>query len=80
MMLGAIVAGVVGYYGIVTAMRTGETSVIMPFRYMRLVFSLTVGFVVFHERPDMWTIVGAMIVIAMGIFTVWREQVTARNV
>jgi drug/metabolite transporter (DMT)-like permease len=74
MMLGAIVAGVVGYYGIVTAMRTGETSVIMPFRYMRLVFSLIVGFVVFHERPDLWTLVGAAIVIAMGIFTVWRER------
>ena len=79
MMIGAIICGVVGYYGIVTAMRTGETSVIMPFRYMRLVFSLIVGFVVFHERPDMWTLLGAAIVIAMGIFTVWREQVAARQ-
>lgn len=79
MMLGAIICGVVGYYGIVTAMRTGETSVIMPFRYMRLVFSLIVGFVVFHERPDMWTLIGAAIVIAMGIFTVWRERTVSQR-
>lgn len=79
MMTGAIFAGVVGYYGIVTAMRTGETSAIMPFRYMRLVFSLIVGFVVFQERPDMWTLIGAAIVIGMGIFTVWRERVAARE-
>jgi drug/metabolite transporter (DMT)-like permease len=79
MMIGAIFCGVVGYYGIVTAMRTGETSVIMPFRYMRLVFSLIVGFFIFHERPDMWTLLGAAIVIAMGIFTVWRERAAAQK-
>ncbi len=77
--LGGIIAGVAGYYGLVTAMRTGETSVIMPFRYMRLVLTLIVGYLVFQERPDMWTLIGAAIVIATGIFTVWRERVLARQ-
>jgi drug/metabolite transporter (DMT)-like permease len=79
LMFGAIAAGVIGYYGIVTAMRTGETSVIMPFRYMRLVLTLIVGYVIFHERPDIWTLLGAGIVIATGIYTVWRERMLARR-
>ena len=77
--LASITFGVVGYYGLVSAMRIGEAAVVTPFRYSRLIFSLIVGFVVFHERPDMWTLVGATIVIATGLFTVWREQVLARQ-
>jgi drug/metabolite transporter (DMT)-like permease len=76
--LGGMVFGVSGYYCIVAATRIGEAAVVTPFRYARLVFSLIVGFVVFHERPDMWTLLGASIVIAMGIFTVWRERMLAR--
>ncbi|MEZ8006081.1 MAG: DMT family transporter [Amylibacter sp.] len=77
--LGGIVFGVIGYYGIVAATRIGEAAVVTPFRYARLLFALVVGFFVFHERPDMWTLFGASIVIATGVYTVWRERKLARN-
>jgi len=73
------VFGVIGYYGIVAATRIGEAAVVTPFRYARLLFALVVGFFVFHERPDMWTLFGASIVIATGVYTVWRERMLARN-
>lgn len=73
-MLGAIICGVSGYYAIVQAMRIAETSIIMPFRYMRLIFSMALGMLVFAERPDFWTYVGASIVIGTGVYTFWREQ------
>lgn len=73
------ICGVIGYYGIVTAMRIGETSVVMPFRYTRLIFSLIIGYVVFHERPDLWTYVGAVIVIVSGVYTVLRERMLERK-
>lgn len=75
-MLGAIICGVSGYYAIVQAMRIAETSIIMPFRYMRLIFSMALGMLVFAERPDFWTYVGAAIVIGTGAYTFWREQRT----
>ena len=55
-------------------MRIGEVSFVTPFRYTRMVFALFVGFFVFSERPDTLTLVGAGIIIASGIYTVWRER------
>ncbi len=70
---GAMVFGVGGYYAIVLAMRIAETSIIMPFRYSRLIFSIILGMLVFGERPDMLTYLGATIVIGSGIYMFLRE-------
>ena len=73
-MLSALTFGMVAYYGIVAAMRIGEISFVTPFRYSRLLFAMVVGITVFQERPDMLTYVGATIIVASGIYTVWRER------
>ena len=70
----AVLTGTVGYYAIVRAMRTGDVSAIMPFRYTRLIFSIILGMIVFSESLDSWTIVGSLIIIATGLFTFWREN------
>ena len=70
----ALVIGLFAYYGIVAAMRVGEISFVTPFRYARLLFALIVGVVVFKESPDVLTLVGAAIIVASGIYTVWRER------
>jgi drug/metabolite transporter (DMT)-like permease len=70
----ALVIGLFAYYGIVAAMRIGEVSFVTPFRYARLLFALVVGVVVFKESPDALTLIGAAIIVASGIYTVWREQ------
>lgn len=73
-MLGAVICGVSGYYAIVQAMRIAETAIIMPFRYMRLIFSMILGMLIFAERPDSWTYLGAVVVIGTGIYMFLREQ------
>jgi drug/metabolite transporter (DMT)-like permease len=72
-LFGAIVFGVLGYYAIVAAMRLGDVAVITPFRYTRLVFALTISIAVFAERPDFLTLMGAAIIVAAGVFTLWRN-------
>lgn len=72
--LGAVVFGVLGYYAIVIATRTGDASVITPFRYTRLIFSMLLGMVVFAERPDLWTYVGSGLIIGSGLYAVLRER------
>ncbi len=76
--LGAIGFGVLGYYGIVTAMRIGEASALTPFRYTRLVFSITAGMLMFGERPDSMTLAGAGLIIGSGLYTFIRERQLAR--
>ena len=65
--------GVLAYIGIVTASRTGEVSVVAPFRYIRLVFALAVGITVFGERPDALTLTGAAIIVGSGLYSLFRQ-------
>lgn len=77
-MLGTIVAGVVAYYALTGAMRTGEISVVAPFRYSRLVFAMALGIFVFGERPDSITLLGSAIIVLSGFYTVMRERKHSR--
>jgi drug/metabolite transporter (DMT)-like permease len=76
----ALTCALAAYYAIVAAMRLGDVAVITPFRYSRLIFALIIGVTVFDERPDIWTLTGAAIIIASGLFTFWRERRLARRV
>ncbi len=71
----AAIIGAFSYRFIVGAMRIGEISVVTPFRYTRMVFALIIGLVVFAEVPDALTLIGVAIVIASGLYTLWREQI-----
>ncbi|MCF3594697.1 DMT family transporter [Rhodobacteraceae bacterium LMO-12] len=73
LMLGATTLGALGYFCIIQAMRTGEISVVAPFRYSRILFALAIGYLVFDENPDVLTYVGAAITIGAGTYAFLRE-------
>ncbi len=79
MIAGAVAFGAAGYWGVVTALRLGEASVVAPFRYSRLLFSILVGMVAFGERPDLPTMLGATLIIGSGLFTFMREHRLAKT-
>ena len=64
-----------GYFFSIQTMRVGEVSFIAPFRYTSLLWALLLGFVFFGEWPDLLTFIGAGIIIAAGLFTLYRERV-----
>jgi drug/metabolite transporter (DMT)-like permease len=80
MMLGAMVFSAIGYYGIVAGVRLGEASAVTPFRYTRLLFSIIAGLLVFGERPDFLTLLGASLIIITGLYTFVRERRLARAI
>ncbi|WP_420854575.1 DMT family transporter [Sneathiella marina] len=71
---GVIFTGIIAYYALTAAMRTGELSVVAPFRYTRLVFAMVLGVLIFGERPDGITLLGSAIVVLSGIYTILRER------
>jgi drug/metabolite transporter (DMT)-like permease len=77
-MLGVLGFGVLGYYMITAAMRVGEIAAVTPFRYTRLIFALAIGVAVFAERPDIWTLTGAGLIVASGLYTLLRERALMR--
>jgi drug/metabolite transporter (DMT)-like permease len=71
---GATVCLIFGYVFSVSAMRFGDISFVAPFRYTGLLVALVLGMLVFDEWPNGLTIIGACIVVATGLFTLWRER------
>lgn len=63
----------VGYVSAVASMRVGEMSYVAPFRYTSLLVAIAMGLIVFGEWPDLWTLAGSALVVAAGIYTIWRE-------
>jgi S-adenosylmethionine uptake transporter len=63
-----------GYVFSVAAMRMGEISFVAPFRYTSLLVALMLGYFVFGDFPKPLTLLGAFIVVAMGLFTLYRER------
>jgi drug/metabolite transporter (DMT)-like permease len=74
LMLAMVLFGALGYYMIVAAMRVGEVTFVTPFRYARVLFAIVIGVTVFGERPDIWVLVGAVLIVGSGIYSVWRER------
>ncbi|WP_103333623.1 DMT family transporter [Pseudotabrizicola formosa] len=70
---GALITGLFGYYAVTAAMRLGEVSVVAPFRYARLVFAMILAMIFLGERPDVWMLTGAALVIGSGLYTFARE-------
>jgi drug/metabolite transporter (DMT)-like permease len=75
---GGLASGAAGYWWLTQSTRVGELSAIMPFRYSRLLFAMFIGITVFAETPDAWTIGGAGLIVASGIYSLLRERARAR--
>ena len=69
-----------GHWIVVLAFRYADASVLAPFSYVQLLWVTLLGFFVFSEVPDLWTLGGAAIIIASGVYTAHRERVRRAQV
>lgn len=76
-LLAAAICLMIGYISAVTAMRGGDIGFVAPFRYMSLLVALVLGWLVFDEWPNALTLAGAALVVATGLFTLYRERASA---
>ncbi|MFA8385591.1 MAG: DMT family transporter [Pelagibaca sp.] len=63
-----------GYYAVTQAMRMAPAAIVSPFRYTRLVFTMSLGILIFGERPDGLTLLGAAIILTAGLYALYRER------
>jgi drug/metabolite transporter (DMT)-like permease len=68
------VASTVGQWIVVLAFRYADASVLAPFSYTQLLWVSILGFLVFGEVPDVWTVTGAGFIVASGLYTAHRER------
>ena len=68
------ITGASGHYTLIKCYEVAEASAVQPFAYLQLVFASALGMTVFNEtlRPNV--AMGAVIIVAAGLFTLWRER------
>jgi len=66
--------GGVGQILLTSSYRHAGVSTLAPFDYVSMVWALTLGYVIFGERPVEIVLVGAAVVISAGLFVIWRER------
>ena len=76
LILAASVFIIGGYVFSIMVMRIGEIGFTAPFRFSALIFALILGLLVFGEWPNGLAMTGAVVVVATGLFTLWRERQT----
>jgi drug/metabolite transporter (DMT)-like permease len=68
-------ASTAGQWIVVLAFRYADASVLAPFSYTQLLWVSILGFVIFGEVPDIWTVTGAVFIVGSGLYTAHRERV-----
>jgi drug/metabolite transporter (DMT)-like permease len=69
------IASTAGQWIVVLAFRYADASVLAPFSYTQLLWVSILGFFIFGEVPDAYTITGAAFIVASGLYTAHRERV-----
>ena len=63
----------IGMTGFVRAFSVGEANAVGPIEYIRLIFAVGIGYVFFAEVPSLWTLTGAVVIVASAVY-IAREE------
>ncbi|HEY5818576.1 MAG TPA: DMT family transporter [Mesorhizobium sp.] len=66
--------GGVGHWWVIQAYRRASATALAPYPYAQMVWMIISGYLVFNQLPDLWTLVGAAIIVASGLYIVHREH------
>ena len=73
-----LIAGV-GHFCVIQALRRAPASLLAPFSFTQLIWMTILGFLVFGDFPDNYTLLGAAIVVGSGGYVFYRENVVKRT-
>ena len=75
MLLGFV--GAISHLCMIRAFTLAPASMLAPFSYLQLAWAVAIGYLVFGNLPDGWTVLGAMIIVASGLYIWYRERLRA---
>ena len=68
------ITGVTGHWLLIRCYEVAAASAVQPFAYLQLVFASIIGISIFGEDVRTNVAIGAMLIVAAGLFTFWRER------
>jgi len=79
LLAGIAVLAALGELLVIKALEVAQAVVVAPLHYSILIWGTMYGYLVFGQLPDLWTWIGALIIIATGIYTLNRERAASRR-
>ncbi len=79
LMIIVAMAGTTGQLALIQAFSKGEAAMLAPYSYTGLAFAAFWGVVFFAEIPDLWTVVGSLVIAGAGLY-VWHRETHAKVV
>ena len=76
---GVACANILAQFCVIRSLKRASASVVVPYQYTLIIWSVVFGWQMFGELPDAYTIGGAAIIVAAGLYIFWRERVVARQ-
>lgn len=67
--------GAFGHWLLILAHARAPAAILSPFIYSQILWMLALGYFVFGDWPDLWTLIGSSVVIASGLYLLYRERV-----
>lgn len=77
LLLGAGLCSVAAWIGLTNGYRSASPALLAPLEYTALVGGAVAGYLIWDEVPDAWVVVGALIIVASGLFVVYRGEAVA---
>ncbi|MBC8267166.1 MAG: DMT family transporter [Rhodospirillaceae bacterium] len=74
MMAGLGVTSNLGHFSMIKAYQAAPAATVAPFSYVNLLWATMFGFILFSDLPDLWTISGALVIVASGLYIFHREN------
>ena len=74
-LVGTGIAGAVGHWFLILAHRDAPPTVLAPFSYTEILWMIALGYLVFGDLPDLGVLVGAALIVASGLYSLYRERI-----
>ena len=68
-------SGLVAHLCLVQSLKIADTTLVMPFQYLKLIWASIIGYIIFLEQPNLWTWIGGTIVFIAIIYITYRESI-----
>ena len=79
LLVGVAFVGVIAQFTVTKAYAIASPSLIAPFEYTALIWSAMLGYLLWRDIPDIYAVIGALLIIGSGIYVIHREALQARQ-
>lgn len=74
LLMGVGFLGTLGHFAMTKALSISDAGAVMPLDFTRLIWATLIGFWLFAEIPDLWTLLGGGLIIVAATYVIWRES------